>query len=185
MKKSQIIIVLALIAAILAGCKKSKTNQVISPNANNIDSLNAGDTTIYGTMLDGGMNSIVLLTDRGDTLEIIQNPEDTTEVVKGGKLIGDRFAVIAYKEYGDMMLRSAINITSLLGNWTSLDKNFEIKEGGEVTSNLQSEKNVWTSWKIYNGKLLLSRDTFDVIELGADTMSLENKAGIFVFGRKK
>ena len=155
------------------------------PNANNADSLNAGDTTIYGTMLDGGMNSIVLLTDRGDTLEIIQNPEDTTEVVKGGKLIGDRFAVIAYKEYGDMMLRSAINITSLLGNWTSLDKNFEIKEGGEVTSNLQSEKNVWTSWKIYNGKLLLSRDTFDVIELGADTMSLENKTGIFVFGRKK
>ena len=72
MKKSQIIIVLALIAAILAGCKKSKPNQVISPNANNADSLNAGDTTIYGTMLDGGMNSIVLLTDRGDTLEIIQ-----------------------------------------------------------------------------------------------------------------
>ena len=90
MKKSQIIIVLALVAAILVGCKKSKPNQVISPNANNADSLNAGDTTIYGTMLDGGMNSIVLLTDRGDTLEIIQNPEDTTEVVKGGKLIGDR-----------------------------------------------------------------------------------------------
>lgn len=185
MKKSQIIIVLALIAAILAGCKKSKPNQVISPNANNIDSLNAGDTTIYGTMLDGGMNSILLLTDAGDTLEIIQNPDDTTEVVKGGKLSGDRFAVIAYKEYGDMMLRSAINITSLLGNWTSLDKNFEIKEGGEVVSNVQAENNAWTSWKIYNGKLLLSRDTFDVIELGADTMSLENKTGIFVFGRKK
>ena len=91
MKKSQIIIVLALITAILAGCKNSKPNQVISPNANNIDSLNAGDTTIYGTMLDGGMNSILLLTDAGDTLEIIQNPDDTTEVVKGGKLSGDRF----------------------------------------------------------------------------------------------
>lgn len=63
MKKSQIIIVLALVAAILVGCKKSKPNQVISPNANNAESLNAGDTTIYGTMLDGGMNSIVLLTD--------------------------------------------------------------------------------------------------------------------------
>ena len=84
-----------------------------------------------------------------------------------------------------MILRNAINITSLLGNWTSLDKNFEIKEGGEVTSILQSEKNVWTSWKIFNGKLLLSRDTFDVIELGADSMALENKAGIFVFERKK
>ena len=185
MKRLQIIIVFALIATIFTGCKNDKANKVISPTANKTDSLNAGDTTIYGTMLDGGMNSILLLTDAGDTLEIIQNPNDTTEVVKGGKLSGDRFAVIAYKEFGDMILRNAINITSLLGNWTSLDKNFEIKEGGEVTSILQSEKNVWTSWKIFNGKLLLSRDTFDVIELGADSMALENKAGIFVFERKK
>ena len=78
-------------------------------------------------MLDGGMNSILLLTDKGDTLEIIQNPDDSTDVVKGGKLVGDRFAVIAYKEYGDLILRKAINITSLLGNWSSLDKSFEIR----------------------------------------------------------
>ena len=185
MKRTFYFIMSLFILAVVFSCKDSKPKSVMSQTGEGEDSVSTNDSTIYGTMVDGGMNSILLLTDAGDTLEIIQNPDDTTEVVKGGKLSGDRFAVIAYKEYGDMMLRSAINITSLLGNWTSLDKNFEIKEGGEVVSNVQAENNAWTSWKIYNGKLLLSRDTFDVIELGADTMSLENKAGIFVFGRKK
>ena len=82
-------------------------------------------------------------------------------------------------------MRSAINLTSLLGNWTSLDRNFEIKEGGTVSSTLQSEKNPWTAWKIWNGKLILSKDTFTVENLGADSIALENKAGIFVFTRGK
>ena len=82
-------------------------------------------------------------------------------------------------------MRSAINLTSLLGNWCSLDRNFEIKEGGVVASNLQSERNAWTSWKMWNGKLILSKDTFDVESLGADTLALENKEGIFVFTREK
>ena len=149
------------------------------------DSVSTNDSTIYGTMVDGGMNSIILLTDNGDTLEYLVNPDDTLEVVKGGKINGDRFAIIGYKEYGDNFMRSAINLTSLLGNWSSLDRNFEIKEGGSVTSSLQSEKNPWTSWKIWNGKLILSKDTFDIENLGADTLSLENKAGIFVFTRGK
>lgn len=82
-------------------------------------------------------------------------------------------------------MRSAINLTTLLGNWTSLDRNFEIKEDGTVTSSLQSEKNPWTAWKIWNGKLVLSKDTFDIESLGADSLSLENKSGLFVFTRGK
>lgn len=185
MKKLPIILLFAFIAAIFIGCKNTNKGKVIETNSKSADSLNAGDTTIYGTMLDGGMNSIILLTDAGDTLEFIQNPDDTAEVVKGGKLIGDRFAVIGYKEYGDMMLRSAINITSLLGNWSSIDKNFDIIEGGTITSKVQSEKDTWTKWKIFNGKLVLSKDTFAVLELGADSMLLENKNGVFLFGRNK
>ena len=84
-----------------------------------------------------------------------------------------------------MMLRSAINITSLLGNWSSIDKNFDIIEGGTITSKVQSEKDTWTKWKIFNGKLVLSKDTFAVLELGADSMLLENKNGVFLFGRNK
>lgn len=183
MKRIFYFIMSLFILAVVFSCKDSKPKSVMSQTGEVEDSVSTNDSTIYGTMVDGGMNSIILLTDNGDTLEYLVNPDDTLEVVKGGKINGDRFAIIGYKEYGDNFMRSAINLTSLLGNWSSLDRNFEIKEGGTVTSSLQSEKNPWTSWKIWNGKLILSKDTFDIENLGADTLSLENKAGIFVFTR--
>ncbi|WP_449018658.1 hypothetical protein [Prevotella sp.] len=185
MRKTFYFIMSLFILAVVISCKDNKPKSVMSQSGEVEDSVSTNDSTIYGTMVDGGMNSIILLTDNGDTLEYLVNPDDTLEVVKGGKINGDRFAIIGYKEYGDNFMRSAINLTSLLGNWSSLDRNFEIKEGGTVTSSLQSEKNPWTAWKIWNGKLILSKDTFDVENLGADTLSLENKAGIFVFTRGK
>lgn len=185
MKRIFYFIMSLFILAVVFSCKDSKPKSVMSQTGEVEDSVSTNDSTIYGTMVDGGMNSIILLTDNGDTLEYLVNPDDTLEVVKGGKINGDRFAIIGYKEYGDNFMRSAINLTSLLGNWSSLDRNFEIKEGGTVTSSLQSEKNPWTAWKIWNGKLILSKDTFDIENLGADTLSLENKAGIFVFTRGK
>lgn len=185
MKRTFYFIMSLFILAVVFSCKDSKPKSVMSQSGEVEDSVSTNDSTIYGTMVDGGMNSIILLTDNGDTLEYLVNPDDTIEVVKGGKINGDRFAIIGYKEYGDNFMRSAINLTSLLGNWSSLDRNFEIKEGGTVTSSLQSEKNPWTAWKIWNGKLILSKDTFDIENLGADTLSLENKAGIFVFTRGK
>ncbi len=185
MKRTFYFIMSLFILAVVFSCKDSKPKSVMSQSGEVEDSVSTNDSTIYGMMVDGGMNSIILLTDNGDTLEYLVNPDDTLEVVKGGKINGDRFAIIGYKEYGDNFMRSAINLTSLLGNWSSLDRNFEIKEGGTVTSSLQSEKNPWTAWKIWNGKLILSKDTFDIENLGADTLSLENKAGIFVFTRGK
>lgn len=185
MRKTFYFIMSLFILAVAISCKDSKPKSVVSDTEAVEDSIATNDSTIYGTMIDGGMNSIILLTDNGDTLEYLVNPDDILEVVKGGKINGDRFAIIGYKEYGDNFMRSAINLTSLLGNWSSLDRNFEIKEGGTVTSSLQSEKNPWTAWKVWNGKLILSKDTFDVESLGADTLSLENKAGIFVFTRGK
>ena len=185
MRKTFYFIMFLFILAVAISCKDSKPKSVMSQINGTEDSVSTNDSTIYGTMVDGGMNSIILLTDNGDTVEYLVNPDDTLEVVKGGKINGDRFAIIGYKEYGDYFMRSAINLTSLLGNWTSLDRNFEIKEGGTVSSTLQSEKNPWTAWKIWNGKLILSKDTFTVENLGADSIALENKAGIFVFTRGK
>ena len=67
----------------------------------------------------------------------------------------------------------------------SLDKNFEIQEGGTVKCYIKEETNPWTSWKIYNGKLVLNRDTFTIDNLGADSLYLENNEGIFTFKREK
>ena len=104
---------------------------------------------------------------------------------KGGLLSGDRLAVLMSVVNGDTVADRVINLTTLEGKWTSLDRNFEIVQGGEVLSTLQSESNPYTSWKVHNGQLLLGKDSFDVITLGADSLELENSRGIFVYKRQK
>ena len=151
MKNSFYLIISLFVLLMVASCKDNKPKTIAEQSSKNADTLTTGDSTVYGTMVDGGMNSIILLTDKGDTIEFLVNPNDTAEVVKGGKINGDRFAII----------------------------------DGTITSTLQSEKSPWTTWKIWNGKLILSKDTFTVDKLGAEALSLENKDGIFVFNRGK
>ena len=105
--------------------------------------------------------------------------------VEGGLMAGDKVAVTGLKVDGELIANRVINVTSLLGHWTSLDKNFEIEEGGTVRSSLKAETNPWTSWKILNGQLLLNRDTFDITSLGADSLYIENQNGIYTFKRQK
>ena len=110
---------------------------------------------------------------------------DTTVYGEGGLMSGDKVAVTGMKIDGELIANRVINVTSLLGHWTSLDKNFEIEEGGTVRSNVKAETNPWTSWKILNGQLLLNRDTFDITSLGADSLYIENQKGIYIFKRQK
>jgi hypothetical protein len=106
--------------------------------------------------------------------------------VVGGLLAGDHLAVVKGQPIdGEETAKKVINLTTLQGKWTSIDKNFEIMEGGEVKSNVEAEKDPWTSWKILNGRLLLNRDTFDIDNLGSDSLELENRAGIFLYKRAK
>ena len=154
-------------------CKDKKTAQVITPT----DSLDleevADDSTIYGVCGEG------------DTLSVFIDDEQP-DIVQGGLLAGDRIALIGYKaQDGEMMAQKIINLTSLLGKWTSLDKNFDLLEGGEVKNNVKAETNPWTSWKILNGKLLLNKDTFAIDKLGSDSLMLENTQGIYVFKRQE
>ena len=154
------------------------------------------DTTVYGVCGDGtSMHSLQLVTDAGDTLTytILDAEADLDgEVsggivsnVEGGLMSGDKVAVTGMKIDGELIANRVINVTSLLGHWTSLDKNFEIEEGGTVRSNVKAETNPWTSWKILNGQLLLNRDTFDITSLGADSLYIENQKGIYIFKRQK
>ena len=154
------------------------------------------DSTVYGVCGDGtSMHSLQLVTDAGDTLTytILDSEADfdgevsggIVSNVEGGLMAGDKVAVTGLKVDGELIANRVINVTSLLGHWTSLDKNFEIEEGGTVRSSLKAETNPWTSWKILNGQLLLNRDTFDITSLGADSLYIENQKGIYTFKRQK
>jgi hypothetical protein len=172
-------------ALVLVACNEQKRNVAkIQP----VEEQNENDTTIYGVCGENtAMHTIELINGDGDTLQFMLNDEDAEPAseVEGGLLAGDRLAVVATKIDGENIATKVINLTTLQGKWTSVDKNFEIMEDGEVKSNVKAEANPWTSWRILNGRLLLNKDTFDINELGADSMYLENGKGIFVYKRVK
>jgi hypothetical protein len=186
MKKTMFFV--ALCAALMfAGCKNGKMNKAIGSTTEDSLAVDDSDSTIYGVCGEGtGMSVLQLIRDEGDTLDILSDGGESGEsVVKGGEFVGDRMAVVASHEADGWVASKVINISSLIGKWTSIDKNFEILEGGDVKSNVKAESNPWSSWKIYNGKLVLNKDTFEINNLGADSLYIENDKGIFTFKRQK
>lgn len=186
MKKLFPLFAFFLIISIIS-CNGGKSNSTIghSKDSDAVEA-DASDSTIFGVCGEStGMSTMQLLTDAGDTLDLLIDDNPEQPVVKGGVFAGDKMAVTAVKENGEWIATNAINLSSLIGKWTSIDKNFEILEGGVVKSNVKAESEPWTSWKIYNCKLILNRDTFDVDNLGADSLYLENDKGIYTFKRLK
>lgn len=179
---------LLFLVLMLAACDAKKKQQIEDTD----EVVEVNDTTVYGVCGEGtSMHSLEIITDAGDTLVYTLLSQDAeTEVetpsdVQGGLMAGDKMAVTGHKTADELVADRVINVTSLLGHWTSIDKNFTIEEGGTVHSAVKSETNPWTSWKILNGSLLLNRDTFCIECLSADSLYLENANGIFTFKRQK
>ncbi|MDO4160573.1 MAG: hypothetical protein Q4D41_08970 [Prevotellaceae bacterium] len=171
-----------MIALLACACNnKKKTAPVLTPT---IEKETVADSTVYGTCGENtAMHTLELITDKGDSIVYLMEDTDSFSVVKGGLFVGDKIAVVSEKNAeGTLVAKEVINLTSLLGKWVSLDKNFDIREGGEVISTIK-EPRPYTEWKILNGKLVLSADTFDIYSLGADSLYLENAEGIFGYKR--
>lgn len=169
---------------LLSSCEEKRTN-VITSNSDTVE-MSLPDTTIYGVCSAATtMHMLSLVTDDGREMAFLVNTDDSDEnIVKGGMFAGDRMAVTSAKIDGDSVATKIINLNTLQGRWTSIDRNFEILHGGDVISAVKSETNPYTLWKIHNGQLILNRDTFDIVTLGADTLEIENDKGIFVYIRK-
>lgn len=188
MKKQNKTLLAALLAMMIGwGCTGKKTQQQPTESDTMVVEVSTPDSTVYGVCGEGtSMHALELVTDEGDTLTYLVDADTEQETVKGGLFAGDRMAVVGYKgAEGDMVATCAVNLTTLMGKWTSIDKNFEIQEGGLVESSIKAETRPWTSWKIHNGQLLLNADTFAIERLGADSLCLENGEGIFVFKRQR
>ena len=181
--RKTIVFVLASAMVLCAACNGKKPNNTMVGAS--VEECGA-DTTAYGVCGDGtSMHSLQLITDMGDTIEYMMiDADDNESEVAGGLMCGDRLAVVGKKTADGTIAEKVINMTSLTGRWTSIDKNFVIEEGGTVVSNIKAETKPWTNWKIFNGKLLLNKDTFDVVTLGADSLAIENRNGIFVYKRQ-
>lgn len=182
--KKIMIAALAAMMIVFVGCKGNKqpAAETSTPEPTDL----SADSTVYGVCgTETGMSTLQLIRDNGDTLTYLIGEGDD-EVVKGGLFAGDRLALTAYdNQDGEHVATRVINLNTLMGHWTSLDKNFTLESGGEVKSEVKAESNPWTAWKINNGNLVLNRDTFAVTTLGPDSLALENPQGIFVYKRAR
>lgn len=189
MKITKITFVAAL-ALMAVGCTDKKEANI--PVIKETKAVAQGDETKFGECVNATSHSFQLVQIDGDTLDFIVeeqylSPEDSLvvgDVVCGGLYDGNKMAVMATPGEEGLVVRKAINVTSLMGRWTSLDKIFEIKDGGVVESHVQNESNPYTEWKILNGKLVLSKDTFNILSIGNDSLYLENEKGIYAYKRQ-
>lgn len=173
---------LSLVVLALVSCNQKNEK----PVSEEVEEVEVNDSTLYGICGEGTMmHTLELITNMQDTLEIHISDVDMDEPtsVVGGLMCGDRMAVTAAKIDGEWIAQRIINLTSLLGKWTSIDKNFQITDDGEVLSDVKTESKSWTAWRILNGQLLLNRDTFDIVTLDADSLELGNNDGIFFYKR--
>ncbi len=183
---------LVLLSCLMA-CNGNKQKGVDNDAATTDDTA-ATDSTLYGICGEGtAMHTLQLITLTGDTLNLSLLPDDDTDdpyaatpaTVNGGLMCGDHLAVLATTTAADgPVATKVINLTSLMGRWTSISRNFVIEEGGIVTSDVKAETRPYTSWKIFNGQLLLGRDTFNIVTLGPDSLAIENHNGIYLYKRQ-
>lgn len=178
-----------LLSCLIASCNGNK--QKGSDADVNADTATA-DSTLYGICGEGtAMHTLQLITLTGDTLNLSLLPDDAEDpdadaaTVNGGLMCGDHLAVLATTTADGPVATKVINLTSLMGRWTSISRNFVIEEGGVVTSDVKAETHPYTSWKIFNGQLLLGRDTFNIVTLGPDSLAIENHNGIYLYKRQR
>lgn len=185
-KQQQYLLMVLMVTFIAVGCGNKKSAPMQQPIVT-AEEETTTDSTVYGVCGDGtAMHTLQVITDSGDTIDYMLNADgELVSDVQGGKMVGDRVAVIGTTLNSELVAKKVINLTTLLGKWMSLDKKFEIQEGGMVHSFLEAESHPWTAWKIVNGNLVLNKDTFNIINLGADSLYLENKEGIFAYKRQK
>lgn len=173
----------AIMMACLAGCMGKKDSDKMEL-ADTI-AVTIPDTALYGTIDEATtMHMLVINTDEGKQQEC-ELDADTLSDIQGGVFAGDRVTVVTVKTADGLAVKKLLNLNTLHGKWTSLDRNFEIKENGEVESNASIETNPYTHWSTANANLILNADTFQVLLLGPDSLTLENDKGIFVYKRQR
>lgn len=184
MKKTFCAILAAAMTMAMTGCTGKKATHDTADIV--ADTTAVADTTVYGTCGDGStMHVLQLVTDRGDTLEcMLESPDGTVETeVKGGMSAGDRMGVIlTLDNEGQQYACSAINITSLLGRWSSLEQSFQLNADGSVTNSVK-EPRPYTRWQLCNGRLVLSADTFSIETIGSDSLYLKDSRGVAGYRR--
>lgn len=146
------------------------------------------------------MNTLQLLTDTGDTLNIDMADAQEKERVLGGLQVGDRLAVVPTADKKAAVM--VINQTSLLGNWVmpnpidgSDEVGISIKEGG-IAEGIEQSTIVYKTWRLVKGQLeiIMTHEggsgedelyLYDIVKLGPDSLTFKDSEETFEYSRQK
>lgn len=172
----------------LGSCDGGKKQQqvAVEDDSTAVDNYILRDQTIYGLCGEGtAMNTLELITDNGDTLNLALTNAQEAGRVFGGLQTGDRLAVMANTKMTEAT--EVINLNTLLGDWVMPDPidgsdevGIRIKEGG-VAESIEMTNIIYRTWKIVDGKLeILSvregggdqeeTNLYEILALGPDTL---------------
>lgn len=205
MKKTSLFFLTAAAVTVTLGSCGKKQQQVVEEDQNTAQEEEIvyvnRDSTVYGLCAEGSaMNTLQLITDSGDTLNLsLIKAKDEGKVI-GSYGVGDRMAVVANKAKDEAQL--VINLSALLGDWVmpnpidgSSETGIRIKEGG-VLEGIEQSSIIYKTWKIFNGKLeILSQregggdeeeiNYYDIINITPDSLVFKDADDKFEYGRLK
>lgn len=188
-------------AMMMGGCgNKDKQQQNVAEVDSTATEIPNEPVSVYGTCGQGSaMNTLQIITDNGDTLNCsITNAKDSMKVM-GGYDVGDRMAVLIDSKTKNV--RIAINETTLLGDWWQPNPidgtsymGIRFKDGGTAES-LEQNGIVYKSWKIKDGKLIITcyreggveddeTDSYTISKLDGDSLIYSAGEDVFEYGRK-
>jgi len=203
MKKIELIIAAAV--AISLGSCGSKNTQQPQIEEDSDDDVTAilninRDSTVYGICGDGSaMNTLQLITDIGDTLNL-----SVAEAKDKGRCLGeyqggDRMAVIMKDKTTASLV---VNQSAMLGDWVmpnpldgSSDMGIRIKEGG-IAESIDQPSLSYRSWRLFNCKLeivavregggdVVETNLYDIIMIGPDSLVFKDSEDIYEYSRQK
>ncbi|MGN0281061.1 MAG: lipocalin family protein [Prevotella sp.] len=162
MKKLLLLAVATIVAVTFTQCgNKSSKNVEATVEEDTSNIVKNHNVMVFGICGEASaMNTLQLITDTGDTLNLgLENTKEANKVF-GGYSVGDRMAV--YMQKGSDQPEIVINETTLMGNWLmpnpidgSSTLGIAIKDGG-IAESINQPTIIYKTWRIVEGQLELT-----------------------------
>ena len=192
---------MAFAAVMFTQCgNKTAQNQAPTEEEDTI-SVVENEVMVFGICGEGSaMNTLEVITDTGDTLNLSLEKAKEEGHVYGGYSVGDRIAVYLQKKDNEPLV--VINETTLMGNWLmpnpidgSSTLGMSIKDGG-IAESINQPTIIFKTWKIVNGQLEITlvregggdeeeTNSYSMEKLDADSLIFYGPEDRFEYGREK
>ena len=156
--------------ALLTACKGGNQQQTADNNDEQEIEYAYRDSTIYGFCGEGSsMNTLQLITDTGDTINVSVTRARDMDKVFGGYAVGDELAILVNKDTTEATM--VINKSMLHGEWImpnpidgSSETGIRILRGG-LAESIEQSSIVYKSWRIINGQMQVQATREDGIDM--------------------